>query len=88
MSAWFNDHDAPLLVEDAVQIAFNFLARSGEIDDPAETVGFLADKVQFMISQGQRNKLALANRAIAAFQRYRQARTTELSLLFGQGGLP
>jgi|SRR5690349_14290335 hypothetical protein len=88
MSAWFKDDAAPLLVEDAVQIAFNFLARSGEIDDPAEAVGFLADKIHFMISQGQRNKLALANRAIAAFQRYREARSAELSLVFSQHSLP
>ena len=86
MSAWFEDDAAALLVEEAVQIAFTFLARSGEIDDPTETVEFLVNKVELMISQGQRNRLALANRAIAAFQRYREARTIELSLLLGRGG--
>jgi hypothetical protein len=34
-----------------------------------------------MIAQGQRNRLLLANRAIVAYQRYRQARTVELSLV-------
>jgi hypothetical protein len=39
------------------------------------------DKIHFMISQGQHNRLLLANRAIAAFQRDRMARTIELSLV-------
>jgi hypothetical protein len=85
MSAWFRDNPASLM-EDAVQIAFNFLVRSGEVDDPSETAGFLVDKIDFMISQGQRNKLLLANRAIAAFQRYRKARTIELALVLGRAG--
>jgi hypothetical protein len=85
MSAWFKD-DPASLVEDAVQIAFNFLTRSGEVDDPSETIGFLADKIEYMISQGQRSKLLLANRAIAAFQRYRQARTIELAMTMGRAG--
>jgi hypothetical protein len=36
-----------------------------------------------MIRQGQRNRLLLANRAITAFERYRMARTIELSLASG-----
>lgn len=85
MSAWFKD-DPTSLAEDALQIAFNFLARSGEVDDPSETVGFLADKVEYMISQGQRNKLLLANRAIVAFQRFRQARAAEHAMAAGRTG--
>lgn len=83
MSAWFKDDVPPLLVEGAVHIALNFLERSGEIDDSAETMRFLLGKVEFMVSQGQRNKLVLANRAIAAYQHYREARTMELSRVFG-----
>ena len=33
------------------------------------------------MSQGQRNRLLLANRAIAAYQQYRKARTIELSVV-------
>jgi hypothetical protein len=69
-----------LLMAGAIQIALNYLQRSGEIDDYTETCEFLADKVTAMITQGQRNRLVLANRAIAAFQRYRNARTIEPSL--------
>jgi hypothetical protein len=81
MSVWFREDAPPLLLEDAVKIAVDFLDRTGEIDDLGEACHFLVNKVEFMIAQGQRNKLLLANRAISAFQRYRKARTIELTLL-------
>jgi hypothetical protein len=55
--------------------------RTGEIDDMGEACQFLVNKVGFMIAQGQRNRLLLANRAIAAYPRYRTPRTLELSLV-------
>jgi len=79
MSTWFKEQ--PLLMEDSIRVAIDFLDRSGEIDDFDETFQFLVDQVGFMIAQGQRNKLLLANRAISAFQRYRRVRTIELSLI-------
>jgi hypothetical protein len=79
-SAWFNNAP-PLLLEESVKIAVDFLDRTGEIDDIAETCQFLVNKVEFMIAQGQHNRLLLANRAIAEYQRYRKARTVELSLV-------
>jgi hypothetical protein len=81
MSAWFRDDPATLL-EDALKIAFNFLSRSGEIDDPMEATGFLADNIHFMIGQGQHNQVALANRAIAAYQRDQKARANERAIMF------
>jgi hypothetical protein len=84
MSAVFNDDESPaLLAEGAIRIALNYLERSGEIDDYTETCEFLIAKIGFMIREGQRNKLLLANRAITAFERYRMARTIELSLASG-----
>jgi hypothetical protein len=83
MSAWFRDDDALRLTESAAQIALDYLDRAGEIDDRTETREFVINKLQFLIGQGQRNKLLLANRAIAAFQHYREARTIELSLICG-----
>jgi hypothetical protein len=81
MSTWFRDDGSPLLLESALQIAWHFLERTGEIDDPVEANRFLTDKIGFMIAQGQRNKLVLSNRAISAFQHYKQVRTIELSLV-------
>ncbi len=83
MSAWFKQEGYPFLVEDAARIALDFLDRSGQMDDPDETGRFVVDRIQFMIAQGQRNRLLLANRAISAFQQYRKARTIDLSLLSG-----
>jgi hypothetical protein len=80
VSAWFRDAPPPLL-EEAVKIAVDFLDRAGEIDDLEGACQFLANNVGFMIAQGQRNRLVLANRAIAAYQRYAKARTIELSLV-------
>lgn len=81
MSVWFKNDASPQLLEDALAIAADFLERAGQIGDRVEAGEFLVNKIQFMISQGQRNKLLLADRAIAAFQRYRQAQTIELSLV-------
>ncbi len=80
MSAWYNN-TPPLLLEESVKIAVNFLERTGEVDDVRETCQFLVNKVGFMIAQGERNRLLLSNRAITAYQRYRKARTVELSLV-------
>jgi len=76
MSGCFGE-GAPLLLKNSVQIALNYLERSGEIDDYKETCEFLVNEVASMIRHGQHNKLLLANRAIAAFQHYRTARTIE-----------
>ena len=81
MSTWFRDDASPLLVESAVQIAWDFLAAAGELDDPAEANRFLTGKIEFMIGQGQRNKLVLSNRAILAFRQYKRARAAELWLV-------
>ncbi len=79
MSTRFGDSTAALMAE-AIQIALNYLDRSGEIDDYTETCQLLADSVAMMMRHGQRNRLVLANRAIAAFQRYRTTRTIDQSL--------
>ena len=81
MSTWFRDDANPQLIAEAKQIAWEFLERSGEIDDPEELDQFLIGKIERMIGQGQRNRLALSNRAIAAFRDYRRARTIELTLI-------
>jgi hypothetical protein len=84
MSTWFRDDADPLLLESAIQIAWDFLARAAEIDDPVEANRFLVNKIEFMIAQGQRNRLLLSNRAISAFRQYKQARTVELALVSHQ----
>jgi hypothetical protein len=81
MSTWFRDDADPQLLTEARQIAWEFLERSGEIDDAGDVNHFLTGKIEQMIGQGQRNRLTLSNRAIAAFREYRRARTIELTLV-------
>ena len=81
MSIWFRDDGNPQLLMETKQIAWEFLERSGEIDDAAEVNQFLTGKIEQMVGQGQRNRLALSNRAIAAFREYRRSRTIELTLV-------
>jgi hypothetical protein len=59
------------LLEDSFQIAWEYLERSGELGDGASASRFLSDVIETMILRGQRNRLALSNRAISAYQRFR-----------------
>lgn len=82
MSACFK-YEVPALLENAVQIALNYLDRAGEIDDYPKTYHFLLEKVELMLRQGQYNKIVLANRAISAFEEHLNARTIEASPVAG-----
>jgi hypothetical protein len=66
----------PLLMENSIQIAWDYLERTGEIDDGAFTSRFLMDTVEDMIRHGERRRLLLSNRAISAYQRRRKPWTT------------
>ena len=58
------------LLEESFQIAWDYLERTGELGDAAAASRFLSDMIEIMIRRGQRNRLALSNRAIGAYQRY------------------
>jgi hypothetical protein len=62
------------LLEDSFQIAWEYLERSGELGDGAAASQFLSDVIETMIRWGQRSRLALSNRAINAYQRFRSSR--------------
>jgi hypothetical protein len=62
------------LLEDWFQIAWEYLERSGELGDGVAASRFLSDVViETMIRRGQRSRLALSNRAIRAYQRFRSS---------------
>jgi hypothetical protein len=65
------------LLEESFQIAWEYLERTGELGDGAAASRFLSDAIEIMIRQGQRSRLALSNRAIAAYQRFRISGVTE-----------
>jgi hypothetical protein len=63
----------PLLMEDSVQIAWDYLQQTGEIDDAPMAGKFLLDAVEQMIRTGERRRLMLSNNAIASYQRFKKA---------------
>jgi hypothetical protein len=61
----------PILMEKALQIAWDYLEQTGQIDDPEITSWLLLDTVEHMVRWGERRRLALSNGAIAAYERLR-----------------
>jgi hypothetical protein len=58
----------PHLIEKSIQIAWDYLERTGEIEDESEANRFLMRSVDQMVMQGERRRLMLANRAIDAYR--------------------
>jgi hypothetical protein len=63
----------PHLIEKSIQIAWDYLERTGEIADADEASRFLRRSVDQMVMRGERRRLMLANRAIDAY-RHRKLR--------------
>ena len=61
------------LLEESFQIAWEYLERTGELGDGAAASRFLSDVIETMIRRGQRSRLALSNRAISDYQRFRSS---------------
>jgi hypothetical protein len=59
----------PEIVEHTLQIAWDFLQRSGEISNEDETEEFLLANIRIQMLRGERRPLLVANRAIDAFRR-------------------
>jgi hypothetical protein len=60
------------LVEDSIQIAWNYLERTGELETPDIASRVLLDAVEANLRQGVRSRLLLSNRAITAYQRFKE----------------
>jgi hypothetical protein len=59
----------PILMENALQIAWDYLEQTGQIENPEFASKFLLVAVDHLISLGERRRLALANLAITAYER-------------------
>lgn len=55
-----------VLLDESVQIAWDYLERLGKIDDPSEASHFLIERIEAMILKGIISRLALSNKAITA----------------------
>ena len=62
----------PLLIESSIEIAWDYLARTGELGDVMVAGRFLSDTIELMVRRGERRRLMLANKAIAAYQQFRR----------------
>lgn len=62
----------PPLVENSLQIAWDFLDGVGEIDDRQQTAEFLLRNIKTQILRGEARALVLSNRAIDSFLRRTQ----------------
>jgi hypothetical protein len=62
----------PSLIESSVEIAWDYLARTGELGDAMVAGRFLSDTIELMVRRGERRQLMLANKAIAAYQQFRR----------------
>ena len=65
----FSDYRNPA-AEQAYEIAWDFLARTGTIRDEFEACVFLAQRIAMMVEEGQTNRIRMANRAISEYQRH------------------
>ena len=63
-----------VLIESSIQIAWDYLERSGELGDAPTAGRFLADTITAMVKRGERRKLMLSNKAIEAYRSYRNER--------------
>jgi hypothetical protein len=66
----------PILVENAIQIAWEYLEKTGQIDDPEITSWLLLDTIEHMVRCGERRGLVLSNGAITACERIRADATS------------
>lgn len=64
-----------VLMEESVQIAWDYLERADKIDDGRFCSRILADSIEEMIRRGVRSRLLLSNRAISQYMRVVEART-------------
>lgn len=69
----------PLLIESSIDIAWDYLERTGEVGDAMVAGQFLNDTIELMVRRGERRRLMLANKAITAYQQFR--RQTEHPIL-------
>ena len=65
----FSDYRNPA-AEQAYEIAWDFLTRTGAIRDEFEACVFLAQRITMMVEEGQSHRIRMANRAISEYQRH------------------
>jgi hypothetical protein len=65
----FSDFRDPA-AEEAYDIAYDYVKRSGRMRDDFEACTILAQLISAMVDEGQTNKIRIANRAITEYECY------------------
>jgi hypothetical protein len=63
-----------ILIENIVQIVWDVLERSGEIDDPRAASNLLVKAVAELVVSGEKRRLMLINRAIDSYRHHMKPR--------------
>ncbi|MBA2397388.1 MAG: hypothetical protein H0V72_01565 [Bradyrhizobium sp.] len=58
-------------IENSFRIAWDYLEATGELGDPDIAANHLLDTIETMVRHGERRRLLLSNKAIAAYQHFR-----------------
>ncbi|MCS3892086.1 hypothetical protein M2171_001219 [Bradyrhizobium japonicum USDA 38] len=65
-------------MENSIQIAWDYLERTGDLGDPSIASKVLLESVETMVRRGERRILMLSNTAISDYKKFRADRTLEL----------
>lgn len=60
------------ILEEAVNIAWLYLQRTGDLEDDNAAAVFLSDSIEKMMRQGQRNRMFLANKALIKYRTFKE----------------
>jgi len=69
------------LMANSIQIAWDYLDRTGELGEPEIAARVLMDTVGRMIRQGENGPLMLSNKAIDAYKRFGSQSASEAKAL-------
>ena len=59
-----------ILIEGSIEIAWDYLVRTGELGDTAVAGRVLLHSIETMVFRGERRRLMLANLAIIEYQKF------------------
>ena len=63
-----------VLIEISIQIAWDYLERTGELGNPEVASKVLLASVESMVRRGERRRLMLSNKAIDDYRKFRAQR--------------
>jgi hypothetical protein len=67
------DRTSSEVLEEAVNIAWLYLQRTGDLGDGNAAAVFLSNTIERMMHQGQRNRMFLANKALIRYRAFKES---------------